>query len=248
VVRFALCDCSDKAPVDGWQIRTAFGVIGIHAADEVVLLIGHDPRTGAAAMEPRCRVAVVGGFHCAVVVVAAVDFGVAVVEAAAIVEVQAVNYPVLAFGLIIDCGALGVVLAQSHAGGDEDSVGLVAHYGDRRHVGDGEIVESTHGGAAEPAARSLREVIVLRRLVVDLGYPAMGVGTEFVLRAGVGIAAWVGSCRLHDSDVERLQIGLPEDLIQRSVVSGVECAGRAMCRNAGITGSGVDVTWTFGAR
>ena len=52
-------------------------------------------------MIPGGGVAVVCGFHGAVVVVAAVNLGVAVIEAAAGVEVVAVDDPVLPFGLIV---------------------------------------------------------------------------------------------------------------------------------------------------
>ena len=140
-------------------------------------------------MIPAGGVAVVGGFHGAVAVVAAVGLGVAVVEAAAGVEVLAVDDPVLPLRLVVDRGALRVVLAQAHARLDEDAVSLVAHDRDRRHVGDREIVEPAHGRAAESAARRLGEVVVLAGLVVEGGDPAVRVGAERVLRGRVGVSA-----------------------------------------------------------
>ena len=120
------------------RVCADFGSIRVDAADQVVLLVGHDPRAGSASVIPGAGVAVVGGFHGAVVVVAAVGLGVAVVEAAAGVEVQAVDDPVLALRLVVDRGALRVVIAEAHARLDEDAVDLVAHDRNRRHVGDAE--------------------------------------------------------------------------------------------------------------
>ncbi len=102
-------------------------------------------------MIPPRSVAVVGGFHGAVVVVATVDLSVAVVIAATVVEVVAVDDPVLALSLIINCGTLRIVLAKPHTRRDEYAVGLVAHDCDRRHIGDRKVVKSTHGRAAESA-------------------------------------------------------------------------------------------------
>ena len=87
-------------------------------------------------MIPRRRVAVVGSFHGAVVIVAAVDLGIAVVEAAAGVEVETVNDPVLSLRLIVDCSALHVILPEAHARLNENTVDLVAHDRNRRHIGD----------------------------------------------------------------------------------------------------------------
>src|SRR6185436_13518794 len=132
-----------------------------------VLLVGHDPRTLGLPAIPGGGIAVVGGFHGAVVVVAAVDLGVAVVEAAAGVVVVAVDDPILPLRLVVDRGALHVVLAEAHARRDEDAVGLVTHDRNRHHVGNREVIKPAHCRAAESAAGSMDEVIVLGRLVVD---------------------------------------------------------------------------------
>ena len=197
---------------------------------------------------PGGGVAVVGGFHGAVVVVAAVDLGVAVVEAAAGVVVLAVNHPVLPLRLVVDRGAFRVVLAQAHARLDEDAVDLVAHDRNRRHVGDREVVKSTHGRAAESAAGRLGEVVVLGGLVVDGGDPAVGVGAERVLRGRVGVSARIRNRRrdgLDDADVQGLAVRLAQDLVERAVVGGVQRARGAVGGHAGVAGGGVDVTWAL---
>ena len=109
MVRFALGHRGDESPGDVRQVCAEFGSIRVDATDQVVLLVGHDPRAGRVPVIPGGGVAVVGGFHGAVVVVAAVDLGVAVVEAAAGVVVQAVNDPILSLRLVVDCGALRIV-------------------------------------------------------------------------------------------------------------------------------------------
>ena len=116
VMWLALGHRGDESPGDIRQVRAEFGAIRVDAADQVVLLVGHDPRAGRVAVIPAGGVAEVGGLHGAVVVVAAVDLGVAVVEATAGIEVPAVDNPVLSFRLIVDGSALGVVHAQAHAG------------------------------------------------------------------------------------------------------------------------------------
>jgi hypothetical protein len=132
----------------------------------------------AADRDTTGRVAEVRRLHRSVAVVAAVDLGVAVVEAAAGVVVEAVDDPVLSFGLIVNRGADRIVVAKAHARFDEDAVDLVAHDRHRRHVGDRHIVESAHRRAAESAARRLRQVVVLRGLIVDLDDPAIRVRAE----------------------------------------------------------------------
>src|SRR5580704_16051928 len=211
VMRLALGDRGNESPGDAGQVGAEFGAVGVDATDEIVLLIGHDPGAGSWSIEPAAGGAVVGGFHGAVVVVAAVDLGVAIVEAAAGVVVLAVDDPILALGLIVDCRALGVVLAEAHAGLDEDAVRFVAHDSDGRHVGDRKVVKPAHGRAAESAARRLSEVVVFGRLVVDGGDPAVGVGAERVLGGGVGVATGIRDRRgdrLDDADVQSLAIRL----------------------------------------
>ena len=206
----------------------------------------HGP--GATSVIPGRGVAEVGGFHGAVVIVAAVDLGVAVVEAAAGVEVQAVDHPVLPLRLVVHRGALRVVLAEAHARRDEDAVGLVAHDRNRRHVGDRKVVEPTHGRAAESAAGRLGEIVVLGGLVVDGADPAICVGAERVLRGGVGVSARIRNRRrdrLDDANVQGLAVRLAQDLVERTVVGGVQRARGAVGGHAGIAGSGIDVTGAF---
>src|SRR5262249_5973609 len=154
-----------------------------------VLLVGHNPWTGGLTAIPGSGVAVVCGFHGSVVIVAAIDFGVAIIEAAAGVVVVAINDPILPFRLIIDRGSLYVVLAQANTRRDEDAVRLLAHDRDRRHVGNREVIKPAHARAAESAAGRLDEVVVLGRLVVDFGNPAVSVGAERVLCGRVGVSA-----------------------------------------------------------
>ena len=199
-------------------------------------------------MIPGRGVAEVGGFHGAVVVVAAVDLGVAVVEAAAGVEVLAVDDPVLPLRLVVDRGALRVVLAEAHARRDEDAIDLVAHDRNRRHVGDRQVVEAAHGRAAESAAGRLGQIVVLGRLVVDRGDPAVGVGAERVLRSRVGVSARIRNRRrdgLDNADVQGLAVGLAQHLVERAVVGGVERARGAVGGDAGGAGGGIDVAWAL---
>ena len=107
----------------------------------------------------------------------------------------AVDDPVLPFRLVVDRGALRVVLAEAHARLDEDAVDLVAHDRNRRHVGERDVVKPAHGRAAESAAGRLGEVVVLGGLVVDGGDPAVGVGAEGVLRGRVGVSARIRTAR-----------------------------------------------------
>ncbi len=148
-------------------------------------------------------------------------------------------------GLVVDRGALRVVLAEAHARRDEDAVGLVAHDRDRRHVGEREVVEPTHGRAAESAAGRLDEVVVLGGLVVDGGDPAVRVGAERVLRGRVGVPARIRDRRrdgLDDADVQGLAVRLAQDLVERAVVGGVQRARGAVGGHAGSAGGSVDVT------
>src|SRR5207248_7285680 len=133
------------------------------------------------AVIPGTSIPEIGGFHGAVVVITAVDLGIAIVEATAGVIVETVNDPVLSLRLVIDCCAFHVVLAKSHSGLDENTVGFVSHDGNRSHVGEREVVKSAERRAAESTARRLREVVVLQRLVVNLGDPAVSVRAEFIL-------------------------------------------------------------------
>src|SRR3954452_7964028 len=105
-MRFTLGHRGHESPGDARQVGAEFGTIRVDAAHEVILLVGHDPRSGTAPAIPGGGVSVIRGFHGAVVVVAAVDLSITVVEAAAGIVVMAVDHPVLTLGLVVDCGAL----------------------------------------------------------------------------------------------------------------------------------------------
>ena len=245
MVRFAFGDCGHEPPGDDRQARTVFGSIRVDTTHQVVLLIGHDPRARGRAVVPRCGVAIVSGFHGAVAIVAAVGFGVAVVEAAAAVVVVAVNDPILPLRLIIHCGAMRIVPPEAHARCDKDAVNFVAHDRNRRPVGDGDVVKPAHGRAAESAVRRLNEVVAMAGLVVDPGDPAIRVGAEGVLRRRVGVSARVRRGGLDDADVQGLAVRLTHDLVERAIVGRIQRARGTVRGHAGITGSGVDVTGTF---
>src|ERR1700733_5638491 len=144
-------------------MRTAFGTILVDATNEIVLLVGHDPRTVTAPAIPRRGVPEVEGFHGAVVIIAAVDLGIAVVETATGVEMLTIDYPVLPLRLVVDCGAFHIVLPESHARFDKHTIDLVPHDRDRRHIGNRKGVEASQGRAAKPASGSLREIVVFGR-------------------------------------------------------------------------------------
>src|SRR6185437_3945817 len=121
-MRSAFGHGSDEPPCNVRQIHAVLGTIRINATDEIVFLVRHDPRAGKSSVIPRRSVAVVCGFHGAVIVVAAISFGVTVVEAATIIEVQSVDDPVLPLSLIIHCSASGIVITKPHAWLDEDAI------------------------------------------------------------------------------------------------------------------------------
>ena len=109
-MRCTVSGCGHETPVDALQSLAELVVrIRVHAADKVVLLVGHDPRTGAVAVVPGALGTEVSGLHGAVAVIAAVGLGVAVVEAASGVVMVAADDPVLAFSLVVNCGAVGIV-------------------------------------------------------------------------------------------------------------------------------------------
>src|SRR3954453_7073708 len=144
VVGFALDDGGDEAVADRGVVRV---VAGVDSGVEAVREVGHDPGAVAGAVAPDLDVAEVDGFHGAVAVVAAVAFGVAVVEAAAAVVVGAVEDGVHAFGGVAGGDPVGVVVAVAGAGRDVDAVGLVAADRGGSGGGVGEVVVAAGGGA-----------------------------------------------------------------------------------------------------
>src|ERR1700728_923492 len=206
-MRFSLADGGHETPGNTGQIGAAFGTILIDATNEIVLLVGHNPWTVTISAKPRRGVTEVEGFHGAIVIIAAVDLGIAVVETATGVEMLTIDDPVLPLRLVVDCGAFHIVMAQSHARFDEHTVDLVPHDRNRRHIGNGKVVEASQGWAAEPATGSLGEIIVPGRLIVDGADPAIGAVAEPILRGCVGVSArirnWRGR-RFHNTDVQSL--------------------------------------------
>ena len=218
-MRLAVGEGRHEAPGDALEALAVFVVgIVVDTTHEVVLLVGHDPRAGSIAVIPDRLVAVIRGLHRAVAVVTAVGLGIAVVEAAAGIVVESVDDPVLAFRLVVDSSALGVVPAIAHSGSDEHAVDLVAVEIDGSPVGEGKVVETAHRRAAEASARSLAEVVLIAGLVVDDRDPAVSILAESILGSGVGIAACILGGRLDDADVEGLAIRLTHHLIEGTVI------------------------------
>ena len=241
-MRLAVRKSGDETPGDALEALAIFVVgIVVDTADEVVLLVCHDPRAGSVAMIPHRLVAVVCGLHGAVAVVTAVGLGVAVVEAASGVVMVAVDDPVLAFGLVIHGSALGVVPAVAHARGDEHAVDLVPVQVNRGPVGKGDIVESSHGRSAEASAGSLLQMVLIAGLVIYDGDPAVGVLAELVLGGCVGISAGILGRRLYNADVEGLAIRLAHHLIERAVIGGQKGARRTVRGGTRVAGCGIYV-------
>ena len=72
---------------------------------------------------------------------------------------MSVYNPVLTFSLIVDCSATGIVPAKTHARLNENTISLMTHYCYRCHVGDRDIIKSTHCRTTESAAGCLNEMI-----------------------------------------------------------------------------------------
>ena len=131
----------------------------------------------------------VDGVHVAGFVVEIVCLGVAKVKAALVVEIEGGCDHVDPFGLTVDSSACRGVVAVAGSSGDGDAVDLVSADGCRESVGHGGDVVSIGAGAARCAAgRRRREVVMVGRLVVDLGDGAGSVGAEGVLGGDLGVA------------------------------------------------------------
>ncbi len=198
-------------------------------------------------MIPVRGVAEIGRLHRAVVVVAAVGLGIAVVKAAAVVVVVPADHPILALRLIVHRCSLRIVLAQSHAGRNEHPVYLVPHDRHRRHVRQRKMVEAAHRRTAESAARCLDQMVVLGRLIVNDRDPAVGVCAECVLSRRVRVSAGVHGGGLNHADVESLAVRLAQNLIERTIVSRIESARGAVRRGARRASGGIEVTRAFGS-
>ena len=248
VVRLAVGHGRNKTPVHAVQAAAVFVVgVRIHAAHQVVLLVGHNPRSIAFAIVPAPGIAEVSGFHGAVTVVAAIRLGITVVEAAAGIVMLAAEHPVLALGLVVHGRAGGVVQPQAHTRSDEDAIDFVTHHVYRRPVGHGYIVVAAHSRAAEAAARSLIQVIALAGLVVKHRNPAVGVLAESVLGGCIGITAGIRGGSFHYADIQGLAVGLAHNLVQGTVVGSIQGTGGAVGRHAGCSAAFIHVTRPFRA-
>jgi len=245
-MRLTVGGSCDESPSDARKTLAVLIVRAVgHTTNEVVLLVGHDPRTRSVTMVPERLVAIVCGLHGTVTVIAAVGLGVTVVEAAAGVEVMTVDDPVLAFCLIIYCSTPRIVLTHTHSRNDEDTIDLVTVEGDRGHVSDRKGVESAKCRTNEGSARCLIKVIGLFGLIVKDCDPTGSVGTELVLCSSICITTWITCAWLHDTDVEGLEVRSTHDLIERSVISRIKRTGGAVCSHTRSAATGIDVTWSF---
>src|SRR5215469_14619591 len=123
VVRLALDHRGGEPEVGGRVGRVEAGAL---AGEQAVLHVGHDPRAATRAAAPGGFRPEVDGFHVAGAVVVVVRLCVAVVEAASVVCVRAVEDGVLALGRVAGRDARGAVVAVAVARGDEDAVNLRA--------------------------------------------------------------------------------------------------------------------------
>ena len=248
VVRLAVGHGRNKTPVHAVQAAAVFVVgVRIHAAHQVVLLVGHNPRSIAFAIVPAPGIAEVSGFHGAVTVVAAVRLGITVVEAAAGIVMLAAEHPVLALGLVVHGRTGGVVQPQAHTRSDEDAIDFVTHHVHRRPVGHGYIVVAAHSRAAETAARGLIQMVPLAGLVVKHRNPAVGVLAEGILRRRIGISAGVRGGSFHYADIQGLAVGLAHNLVQGTVVGSIQGTGGAVGRHARCSAAFIHVTRPFRA-
>ena len=245
VVRFAVGRGRHESPLDDRQVAVLGSIRG-DTTHQVVLLVGHDPRSGRRAVIPRRGVAEVSGFHGSGVIIAAVNLGVAVIKAAAVVVMMAVHDPILPFRLVVHRGAVRVVVAKTHARRDEDAINLVAHDRYRRPVGDRDIVKSTHRHlSAGGTGRRLGQIVAMPGLVVNLGDPAISIGAESVLCGRVRVSAPIRGGGLHHTDIQCLAVRPAHDLIERPVVRSIQRSCGAVGCHARRATSGVNVTWTL---
>lgn len=180
------------ALIDGIGI---LAIVGAHVGDEggasrhgemaVDAVLHIEPGIGFAWMAVAHDV---DGIHVASVVVAIVHFGIAKVEAALAVEMESGGDHVHAFGPAVDGRAYRGVVAIAHAGGDSDAVDLVPMHGYGESVGyRGEVVTSGTRAVRRATRRCGYEVVMVGRLVVDLGDSADRVCAKGVLCSGIGV-------------------------------------------------------------
>jgi hypothetical protein len=154
-----------------------------------------------------------------------------VVEAAPVVHVRAAGDHVLTLRLAAGRDTRGGVVAVADAGRHVDAVDRVP--GDR-HRQRGRVRGVIL--SAGPARTFDGEVVVPRRLVVDLGDGARRAGAEGVLRGGVGVAAGGEGADIRGRVVLRAL-----DLVEVSAVRGEQRSHGAVRGDARRAGRAVDV-------
>src|SRR5476651_259897 len=130
----AIGHCGYKTPVDDRQLAALIVWRSINTTYQVIFLVCHYPWPFGRPMIPGRCITIIGSFHGAVAIISAVGFGVSVVIAATAVIMMAVNYPILAFGLVVYSGAFSIVLPQTHTRSNKNTINFMAHYCNRRHI------------------------------------------------------------------------------------------------------------------
>ena len=91
-------------------------------------------------------------------------------------------------------------------------------------------------------------MVAMSGLVVDRGDPAVCVGTEIILRGGIGVSAAIGRAWLDDSNIQSFAVRLTHDLVERAVVGSIHRARRAVGRDTGRAAGGIDIARAFRPR
>ena len=207
------------------------GIVAVAAAEQAVFQVRLHPRARSVARGEPAQGAEVDRVHVTVAVVAVVGLGVAVVEAAAAVDVGAAGHHVGALRLGSGRHSRGGIVAVPGSRAHEDPVDLMAPGHDRQR---GRVRADVRPSG--PAGWPDREVVVLRGLVEDLGDGARGARAERVLRRRVGVAS-----RGERPDVRGGAVRRAPDLVQRAVVGRVQGPRGAVRGHARRAGRGVDV-------
>src|SRR4051812_28871408 len=235
---------SYKSP--GIDSRVAVVLLCVVAGKQTGLQIGHDPGTGAGSPTPDGGGSEVGGFHGTGTDGATIGGSVAIVETTSAVIVAAVNYVIDTLWLVADRKANSVVIAQTHARHDVDTVCLVTTYRDGGHIRDRLSIESALRRAGEQrSGRSLVEMIPFAGLIIDDVHDTDHVKAERILRDGVRVSAGVRGSRLDHRDIESPAVRLALHLIDRTSVGRVQRARRAVRGDAGSARRAIDIARTL---
>ena len=160
--------------------------------------------------------------HMPVAGVAVVPLGVPIVEAATFVDVKPRCYHDHGLGLTVLRHAVRVIVAVSHPRIDEEPIRSppLDHY--RERVCNGSAIRR-----AGSAPSFDRQIVPLRRLVVNPGHDAGRARAERILCLGICDPAWP-QCR----DLPELPV-TPLHLVKRTIVVGIQRPGHTMRRHAG---------------